>query len=77
LLRFDFCEHCPSGSGSEFVDIDSFSDAAPEVRKEIIPDAAAEPPASTTEAVVSQPASAPDEGDSHFWAGFSACWSTG
>jgi hypothetical protein len=35
------------------VDIDSFSDAAPEVQKEIIPDAAAEPPVATTEAVVS------------------------
>jgi hypothetical protein len=30
-LRFDFREHCPSGSENEFVDIDSFSDAAPEV----------------------------------------------
>jgi hypothetical protein len=44
LLRFNFREHCPSGSKNEFVDIDSFSDAAPEVQKEIIPDAAAEPP---------------------------------
>jgi hypothetical protein len=43
LLIFDFREHCPSGFESEFVDIDSFSDTAPEVRKEIIPDAAAEP----------------------------------
>jgi hypothetical protein len=31
LLRFNFHEHCPSGSENEFVDIDSFSDAAPEV----------------------------------------------
>jgi hypothetical protein len=38
LLRFDFHEHRPSGSESEFVDIDSFSDAAPEVRKEVILD---------------------------------------
>jgi hypothetical protein len=44
LLRFNFREHCPSSSENEFVDIDSFSDAAPEVQKEIIPDAAAEPP---------------------------------
>jgi hypothetical protein len=44
LLRFNFQEHCPLGSENEFVDIDSFSDAAPEVRKEVVPDAAAEPP---------------------------------
>jgi hypothetical protein len=31
LLRFNFRENCPSGSENEFVDIDSFSDAAPEV----------------------------------------------
>jgi hypothetical protein len=29
LLRFNFREHFPSGSKNEFVDIDSFSDAAP------------------------------------------------
>jgi hypothetical protein len=66
LLRFDFREHCPSGSESEFVDIDSFSDAAPEVRKEIIADAAAEPPAATTEVVVSQPAGPRDEASPEF-----------
>jgi hypothetical protein len=44
LLRFNFPGHYPSGFQSEFVDIDSFSDAAPEVQKEIIPDAAAESP---------------------------------
>jgi hypothetical protein len=44
LLSFNFREHCPSSSENEFVDIDSFSDAAPKVQKEIIPDAAAEPP---------------------------------
>jgi hypothetical protein len=44
LLRFNFHEHCPSGSENEFVDIDSFSDAAPEVQKEIMPHATAEPP---------------------------------
>jgi hypothetical protein len=44
LLRFNFREHCPSSSENEFVDIDSFSDATPEVQKEIIPDATAEPP---------------------------------
>jgi hypothetical protein len=41
LLRFNFREHCPSGSENEFVDINSFSDAGPEVQKEVIPDAAA------------------------------------
>jgi hypothetical protein len=44
LLRFNFCEHFPSGSENEFVDIDSFSDAAPEVQKEVISDTAAESP---------------------------------
>jgi hypothetical protein len=29
LLRFNFREHCLSGSENEFVDIDSFSDVAP------------------------------------------------
>jgi hypothetical protein len=52
-LTFDFHEHCPSGSESEFVDIDSFSDAAPEVRKEVIPDASVAPSAAAPEAVVS------------------------
>jgi hypothetical protein len=52
LLRFNFHEHCPPGSENEFVDIDSFSDAAPEVQKEIIPDAAAEPPTATNVTVV-------------------------
>jgi hypothetical protein len=44
LLRFNFRENCPSGSENESVDIDSFSDAAPEVRKDVVPDAAVEPP---------------------------------
>jgi hypothetical protein len=34
------------------VDIDSFSDAAPEVQKEVIPDAAAEPPVPATDTTV-------------------------
>jgi hypothetical protein len=54
LLRFNFRENCPSGSENEFVDIDSFSDAAPEVRKDVVPDAAIEPPVAATAAVVSQ-----------------------
>jgi hypothetical protein len=56
LLRFDFHDHCPSGSKSEFMDIDSFSDVAPEVRREVTPDAAAEPSAAAPEAAISQPA---------------------
>jgi hypothetical protein len=54
LLRFNFRENCPSGSENEFVDIDSFSDAAPKVRKEVVPDAAAEPHVTATAAAVSQ-----------------------
>jgi hypothetical protein len=33
---FNFRDNCPSSSENEFVDIDSFSDAAPEVRKEAV-----------------------------------------
>jgi hypothetical protein len=36
------------------MDIDSFSDAAPEVRKDVVPDAAVEPPVAATAAAVSQ-----------------------
>jgi hypothetical protein len=34
---FNFRDNCPSGSENEFVDVDSFSDAAPEVQKETVP----------------------------------------
>jgi hypothetical protein len=34
---FNFQDSCPSGSENEFVDVDSFSDAAPEVQKETAP----------------------------------------
>jgi hypothetical protein len=34
---FNFRDSCPSGSENEFVDVDSFSDAAPEVQKETAP----------------------------------------
>jgi hypothetical protein len=54
LLRFNFRENCPSGSENEFVDIDSFSDATPEVRKDVVPDAAIEPPVTATASAVSQ-----------------------
>jgi hypothetical protein len=49
LLRFNFHEHFPSGSENEFVDIDSFSDATPEVQKEVVSAVAAERPAATTD----------------------------
>jgi hypothetical protein len=34
---FNFRDNCPSSSENEFVDVDSFSDAAPEVQKETVP----------------------------------------
>jgi hypothetical protein len=66
LLRFDFHEHCPSGSESEFVDIDSFSNAAPEVRNEVIPDATAEPSVVAPEVVISQSADPVGEASAEF-----------
>jgi hypothetical protein len=66
LLRFDFHEHCPSGSESEFMDIDSFSDAAPEVWKEVTPDATAEPSAAAPEAAIFQPADPVGEASAKF-----------
>jgi hypothetical protein len=66
LLRFNFREHFPSGSENEFVDIDSISDAAPEVQKEIIPDAAAEPPTATNDTVVPQSAHPQEEASPEF-----------
>jgi hypothetical protein len=61
LLRFNFREHCPSGFENEFVDIDSFSDAAPEVQKKIIPDATAELPIATNYTVVLESAHPQEE----------------
>jgi hypothetical protein len=66
LLRCNFREHCPSGSKNEFVDIDSFSDAGPEVRKEVIPDAAADPPVSATVAAAPQSVHPHDEASPEF-----------
>jgi hypothetical protein len=40
------------GSENEFVDIDSFSDPAPEVQKEVIPDVAAGPPVAAADFAV-------------------------
>jgi hypothetical protein len=48
---FNFRDSCPAGSENEFVDIDSFSDVAPEVRREPSP-AAAEKPTIAAEAIV-------------------------
>jgi hypothetical protein len=53
---FNFRKNCPSDSENEFVDVDSFSDAAPESRKEVAPDAADEP---AVEAEVAVPTEAP------------------
>jgi hypothetical protein len=39
---FNFRDNCPSGSQNEFVDVDSFKDAAPEVRKDAVSSAADE-----------------------------------
>jgi hypothetical protein len=47
LLRFNIRDNCPSSSENEFVDIDSFSDAAPEVRKEVVLVIAADAPVAT------------------------------
>jgi hypothetical protein len=33
LLRFNFREHCPSGSENEFMDIDSFQMLLPKFRR--------------------------------------------
>jgi hypothetical protein len=53
LFRFNFRENCPSGSENEFMDIDFFSDASPKVQKDVVPDAAVEPPVAATGAAVS------------------------
>jgi hypothetical protein len=66
LLRFNFQDNFPSGSESEFVDIYSFSDAAPEVRKDVVPDAAAEAPIAATAADVSLPVHPRDEASPEF-----------
>jgi hypothetical protein len=56
LLRFNFRDNCPSSSENEFMDIDSFSDAASEVRKEVVLVVAAE---TTVAAEVTAPVEAP------------------
>jgi hypothetical protein len=53
---FNFRDNCPSGSENEFVDVDSFSDAAPEVRKDAVPAAADE---TTVDVEATAPAEAP------------------
>jgi hypothetical protein len=57
---FNFRDNCPSSSENEFMDIDSFSDAAPEVRKEAVLVAAAD---TTVAAEVTAPVEAPATAD--------------
>jgi hypothetical protein len=66
LLRFNFRNHCPSGSENEFMDVDSFSDAAPEVQKEVVFAAGAETLAATTDTTVSQSVLPQDEASPEF-----------
>jgi hypothetical protein len=66
LLRFNFHEHCPSGSENEFMDIDSFSDAAPEIQKEVISSVATEGPAIATDNAVPQSAHPQEEASPEF-----------
>jgi hypothetical protein len=66
LLRFNFRDNCPSGSESEFVDIDSFSDAAPKVWKDVVPDATAESLVAAAIADVSLPIHSRDEASPEF-----------
>jgi hypothetical protein len=61
LLRFKFHERCPSGSENEFVDIDSFSDVAPEVQKKVVSTAAA-----AFDTTVPQPVHPQDEASPEF-----------
>jgi hypothetical protein len=53
---FIFRDNCPPGSENEFVDIDSFSDAAPEVHKEVVLAVSAE---TSVAAEVTAPVEAP------------------
>jgi hypothetical protein len=53
---FNFRDNCPSSSENEFVDVDSFSDAAPEVHKETVPASADE---SIVDADVTTPSESP------------------
>jgi hypothetical protein len=66
LLRFDFHERCPSVLRASSWIVTPFSDAAPEVRKEVIPDAADEPSVVAPEAVISQPADPVGEASAEF-----------
>jgi hypothetical protein len=66
LLRFNFREHCPSSSENEFMDIDSFSDATPEVQKKMVADAAAELPVNATVVAAPQSVHPHDEASPEF-----------
>jgi hypothetical protein len=65
-LRFNFHEHCPSGSENEFVDIDSFSDVAPEVQKGVVSAATAKTPAAAIDTTVPQSVHPQDEASPEF-----------
>jgi hypothetical protein len=60
LLRFNCHEHCPSGYENEFVDIDSFSDAAPEIQKEVVSAVATEAPATAPQSSHPQEEASPE-----------------
>jgi hypothetical protein len=66
LLRFNFHEHYPSGSENEFVDIDSFSDVAPEIQKEVVSVVATEAPATAMDTAVPQSSHPREEASPEF-----------
>jgi hypothetical protein len=66
LLRFNFHEHYPSGSENEFVDIDSFSNAAPEIQKEVVSAVASEDPPAAMDTAVPQAAHPQEEASPEF-----------
>jgi hypothetical protein len=55
---FNFRDSCPTGSENEFVDVDSFSDAAPEVQKETSPAAAEKSVVAEKSVIAESPAAA-------------------
>jgi hypothetical protein len=66
LLRFNFHEHYPSGSENEFVDIDSFSDVAPQIQKEVVSLVATEAPATAMDTAVPQSSNPQEEASPEF-----------
>jgi hypothetical protein len=66
LLRFNFHEHYPSGSENEFVDIDSFSNVAPKIQKEVVSTVATEAPAAAVDAAIPQSSHPQEEASPEF-----------